>query len=198
MNVTRGNGILEGFLARWRASKADGLIPDEARQGRILDIGCGTSPLFLNSITFSEKHGLDRVLNTDTLPSRENIIKFKNHDLEKDRTIPYEDCYFNVVSMLAVFEHIDPKMLCDILREIHRVLKPDGLLILTTPAAWTNPLLKFLAKCNLVSREEIEEHKDAYSHEKVVQLMSSAGFNRCNITYGYFEIFSNLWFKIRK
>jgi len=55
--VTRGNGLLEGCLARRRCARADALIPDELRAGRILDIGCGRYPLFLRTTAFREKVG---------------------------------------------------------------------------------------------------------------------------------------------
>ena len=43
--VTRGHGVLEPMLARFRASKANSLIRPEQRAGRILDFGCGQGRL---------------------------------------------------------------------------------------------------------------------------------------------------------
>lgn len=64
-HITRGNGLLEGFLSRQRCLMANRLISKEKRQGRLLDTGCGTYPLFLLSTEFSNKFGLDRVLTED-------------------------------------------------------------------------------------------------------------------------------------
>jgi len=60
-SFTRGKGLLEPFLARMRAKTANGLIPDELRSGRILDIGCGSYPYFLSHTAFEEKHALDQL-----------------------------------------------------------------------------------------------------------------------------------------
>ncbi len=197
MKVTRGNGALEGFLARQRVRLADRLIPERARSGRILDVGCGTSPLFLMTTRFHEKYGLDKILDADARCRGQNII-IENHDMERKETLPYGDGFFDVVTMLAVFEHIEPADLVSTLKEVNRVLKPEGVYILTTPAAWTDRLLKILAKLKLVSKEEIEEHKDTYNHKKIIGLLTGAGFNEGKIQYGYFEAYLNLWVRAGK
>ena len=193
MSVTRGSGVLEGFLAQQRARLADSLIPDSARTGRILDIGCGTTPYFLLSTRFHEKHGLDRIIDPAVDTSQDRNMFIRCHDLEKQDILPYEDAYFDVVTMLAVFEHIEPARLGTVLREVFRVLKPGGKYILTVPAAWTDSLLRFMAGLNLVSREEIDEHKDTYSRGKIIRLLTEAGFGEGNIQCGYFEAYLNIW-----
>jgi len=42
---------------------------------------------------------------------------------------------FNAVTLLAVIEHLSPSSLLELLRECHRVLAPDGLVVLTTRAS---------------------------------------------------------------
>ena len=198
MQVTRGNGALEGFLARQRVRQADRLIPEGARAGRILDIGCGTNPLFLMTTRFHEKCGLDKVLDAEVQKRQGQHITIKNHDMEKEDTLPYDDGLFDVVTMLAVFEHIEPARLVGMLKEVSRVLKPGGVYILTTPAAWTDRILRILAALKLVSKEEIDEHKDAYSHGMIIDLLKSAGFAEGRIQCGYFEAYLNLWVKAGK
>jgi hypothetical protein len=60
-SVTRGKGFLEPFLARQRAQTANQLIPPQLRQGRILDIGCGTYPYFLAHTEFEKKFAIDQL-----------------------------------------------------------------------------------------------------------------------------------------
>ncbi|UCD48108.1 MAG: class I SAM-dependent methyltransferase, partial [Deltaproteobacteria bacterium] len=125
MNVTRGKGLLEGFLARQRWKIANRMIPKEYRNGRILDIGCGAYPFFLLNTDFSIKYGLEKTIceeNEDQY--QRNNLTIIHWDLEENRTLPLENEYFDVVTMLAVFEHIEPGKLVDILNEIHRILKP--------------------------------------------------------------------------
>lgn len=197
--VTRGNGLLEGFLSKQRCLMSNKLIPDNYRSGKILDIGCGSYPFNLLNTKFSEKYGLDKFIDETYKDNLENgKINFLNFDLEKDSKLPFEDNFFDVVTMLAVFEHIEKDKLTSLITEIKRVLKKDGIYILTVPAYWTDKLLRTLAKFGLVSKEEVEEHKDSYTHKKIFYYLNSAGFNNKDIKAGYFEIFMNLWLTAKK
>ncbi|MBN8721827.1 MAG: class I SAM-dependent methyltransferase [Acidobacteria bacterium] len=193
-NVTRGHGLLEGFLANQRIKMANKLIIDKYRQGKLLDIGCGSYPLFLTKVEFSQKYGLDKMVQPSQIETlKKQNINLINYDSEENQSLPFEDNFFDVVTMLAVFEHIEPVKLPNLLREIKRILKPNGIYILTTPAVWTDGLLRFLAKLNLVSPAEIEEHKDAYSHKKIAQFLTKADFQKEKLQFGYFELFMNVW-----
>jgi len=194
MKATRGCGLLEGFLARKRAEMANKLIPSELRKGRILDIGCGIYPFFLFNTSFSEKYGLDKAVQEgDFNTFQKDRIHLKRYDVEQEGILPFDNEYFDVVTMLAVFEHIEPKRVVNLLKEIQRVLKPGGMFIMTTPASWTDKLLKFMAKLRLVSPVEIEEHKDTYTTQRIASILESAGFKREHTSTGYFELFMNIW-----
>lgn len=196
---TRGRGLLEGFLARQRARKANALIPRDARMGRIVDIGCGAYPLFLAGTVFHEKFGLDRAAQGSAYEAlRAQGIEVLNFDVERDVRLPFDDASVDVVTMLAVFEHIAPQRLAPLTRDVLRVLKPGGMLILTTPAHWTAGILRVLARLRLVSHEEIDEHKDAYSHGEIVPVLTAAGFAENTIRCGSFELGVNLWVTARK
>jgi hypothetical protein len=75
--ATRGYGVLENFLSRQRSNVANRLIPDSLRRGKILDIGCGTFPLFLNKVAVKEKYAIDKV---DCQVA--GNIQFVRHDFE--------------------------------------------------------------------------------------------------------------------
>lgn len=170
------------------------LIHPSYRKGRILDIGCGTYPLFLLNTKFSEKYGLDKIMHEDFNGQfQDQKIILNNYDIEKGDLMPFESEYFNVVTMLAVFEHVEQKRLVGILREIHRILKPGGIYIMTTPAAWTDRLLKFMAKLRLVSHVELEEHKDAYTPSRIFSILQDSGFYEKKLRFGHFELFMNIW-----
>jgi SAM-dependent methyltransferase len=191
--VTRGNGLLENFLAQQRIKIAQRLIPPAHRNGRLLDIGCGSYPLWLVSSTFSDKYGLDKVVTSEQIALFQGQnINLQSYDNVSER-LPFEDEYFSVVTMLAVFEHIEPSALHYLLSEIRRVLQPGGVYILTTPAVWADKLLRLLAKLHIVSPVEIEDHKDTYTHGKVKRLLKKAGFKDSQLACGYFEFYLNLW-----
>lgn len=190
-SVTRGYGLLENFLSKIRAKIANRKIPEKLRSGRILDIGCGKIPFFLLSTRFKERYGIDYAIENATAPRYEGIT-LKNMDLSL-RKIPFEDDHFDAVTMLAVFEHIEPRLLVQTISEVRRVLKPGGRFILTTPCPWTDKLLRVMAKIRLVSQKEIEEHKGAYGNKAIRQTLEAAGFERDKIKLGYFEFFLNNW-----
>lgn len=189
-NVTREYGLLEKFLAKQRIKLANKLIPSSLRNGRILDIGCGTYPLFLLSTDFAEKYGLEKIENKNILHDKVSLINF---DLEKQDVLPFDNEYFDIVTMLAVFEHIQSTQLVDVMKEVHRILKHNGIYIMTTPSVWTDNLLRCMAKLRLVSPAEIEEHKDTYSQSRVSSILQKAGFSKEKMRLGYFEIYMNTW-----
>ncbi len=188
---TRGNGLLEGFLAKKRAEIANGLIPPGARSGRLLDVGCGTFPYFLMNTRFREKFGIDKEVESGFFQAPS--LSLSKFDFVNDNTLPFNDACFDVVTMLAVLEHLEPDRVDGIMKECHRVLKYGGQLIITTPAFWTDKLLRGMAAMRLVSPEEILEHKDVYSHSKIAVALSSGGFRREKMRFGYFELFMNIW-----
>lgn len=196
-NATRGYGFLENFLALKRCEQANRLIPDSFRKGRILDIGSGACPIFLLSTDFAEKYSIDKIGQNNITPNNNKIIPV-TCDIEKDYILPFDDDYFDVVTMLAVFEHIAPERLGNVLKEIRRVLKKDGMYIMTTPAVWTDSILRVMAKLRLVSPVEIAEHKGSYSHSKISTIFEMAGFSKNKLRLGYFEAFMNVWATVVK
>jgi len=98
--VTRGYGVLEEFLASLRAKKADSLIPEHLRSGKIVDIGCGTTPYFLANTTFSKKIGIDTVPAGWTDP----ILKFL--------------AQIRLLSATEVFDHKDTYSKNDVVKHL--------------------------------------------------------------------------------
>jgi ubiquinone/menaquinone biosynthesis C-methylase UbiE len=191
---TRGHGALEAYLARKRAQKANQLIPSEHRDGRLLDIGCGSFPYFLATTRFSEKWGVDQLFESEArLELGHQHVNLVPFDAQHDARLPFPDEHFSVVTMLAVFEHIAPDRLPLLVTEIRRVLQPGGKFVMTTPAHWTDWLLQLMARTRLVSHLEINEHKSTYSQADIRSTLEFAGFNRASLRSGSFEASANLW-----
>ena len=191
-SLTRGKGLLEPTLARLRTQRANNLIPPDLRAGRILDIGCGSFPYFLAHTAFKEKFAVDQL----PMPKEtavKNQIEFFTLDLNEEPKLPFEDNYFNAVTLLAVVEHLNPDSMALLFKESRRVLKPGGMVILTTPASWSDGLLKFMANINLVSAEEIHEHAFAYNLPLLGWHFGQAGFEMGRVKFGYFEFMLNMW-----
>ncbi len=194
---TRGKGLLEPLLAQLRTRRANQLIPAELRSGRILDIGCGSFPYFLAHTAFEEKFAVDQ-LQMPPETAQQNRIDFFSLNLNEEPRLPFESVYFDVVTLLAVVEHLDPDSMAVLFQEACRVLKPGGLVVLTTPSAWSDGLLKFMARAGLVSAEEIHEHAFAYTLPLLGWHFGQAGFQMSKVRFGYFEFMLNMWATARK
>jgi len=191
-HVTRGKGLLEPFLARQRARMGNRLIPSNLRQGRILDIGCGTYPYFLAHSEFAKKFAIDQL----PMPSEvAQTLQIENYSLNLNEKpiLPFENNFLSVVTLLAVVEHLNPDSMALLFQEIHRVLRPGGMVIMTTPASWSDGLLRFMARIRLVSAEEIDEHAYAYTLPLIGWYFGQAGFEMRKVKFGYFEFLLNMW-----
>lgn len=94
--------------------------------GRLLDVGCGTKP-YRPLFSVNEYVGLDY---TDGAR-----VRNPNADLHYDGgRFPVTDASFDYVLATEVLEHVfEPN---GFVQEIHRALKPGGLLLLTVPFVW--------------------------------------------------------------
>jgi len=106
-------------------------------------------------------------------------FKYKHFDVESSQ-FPYADNFFDVVLFCEVIEHLayDPHRA---LLEIKRVLKPGGILILSTPnVARIENIIKILLGANiydLYSRHGIfGRHNREYSRHELYLLFQHCGF----------------------
>lgn len=160
----------------------------------IVDMGCGPKLRFYH---YAKDHGLKIVkyLGVDPLAESKLVSKYKNHktinvvNKPVDKKIAIKDNTADYVVAFAFFEHIDhPK---EILAECYRILKPGGKIILTTPTFAAKSVLEFLSyKLGLISRREIEEHKQ-YFDEYTLRKIAPPKAKRSQIFHKYFEMKMN-------
>ena len=149
--------LLEPLLRRLRLRKVLSHIPPKSR---VLDVGCGRSAAFLKAIA----PRIDQGVGVDFKVPNTQIGNIETREVKFDGVLPFADSSFDVVTMLAVLEHIEYETL--ILKEIHRVLKRHGKLVLTVPSVWAQPVLEFLAyRLKIVDEAEIRDHKRYYDRQ---------------------------------
>ena len=169
--------MLEKVLTKIRASKAESLIDDKFRAGKILDIGCGNYPYFLSRTKVKDKVGLDKNLPQSELKG----VKYIVHNIEDNSKLPFSDSSFGVVTALAVLEHIDSLGAEKIIVDINRVLKPGAKFIMTVPRGSADKLLRIMSRIGLVSKVEIMEHKQLYNKSIINKQLVKAGFEQVRI-----------------
>jgi SAM-dependent methyltransferase len=193
---TRGFGVLEGWLAKKRAKKAESLIPAQYRSGQVVDVCCGSPPLFLLRSSFSRKCGLDLRVESGVL-AKEGI-DLRRHDVSLDVPLPLADEMADAIVMLATVEHLAGEPLQRLFHEVYRILRPGGMLVLTTPAPIAGPILRLFATLKLVSAIEINDHKHLYSATELLSMLRACGFRHDDIMSGRFEFGLNTWVSARK
>ncbi len=172
--------LLEPLLRQFRLKRVLKHIP---AQTKLLDIGCGTTAAFLRTIASR----LDQGIGVDFKVSPIEAGNLKTYQVRLDEKLPFEDDAFDVVTLLAVLEHIEYEQ--EILKEVERVLKPGGKVILTVPSVWAKPVLEFLAyRLRVVSEAEIRDHKRYYNR----QLLDRALVERAGLK-GFHHQYFQLW-----
>jgi len=179
---TRGTGLLEPWLARRRHAQAQRVIAQRSRPVQsILDIGCGTAPVFLRTLAVPHRYGLDKLAPRSY---EDHGITVMPWDAAHDLCLPFEPERFDVITMLAVWEHIVTQRLLPLCCECYRCLKPGGLLIITTPSPLAQRILTVMARCGLVSREEIDEHVSVMNIPHIRSILQRAGFSGTDAVQG--------------
>jgi 2-polyprenyl-3-methyl-5-hydroxy-6-metoxy-1,4-benzoquinol methylase len=172
--------LLEPLLRRARVAQALPVIR-KYPECQLLDVGCGWEARLLKDVEpyISLGVGVDRqapAVQSDKLTTLRT-------DLEA--TFPFVSHTFDVVTMLAVLEHLSDPL--RVLVEIRRVLRSHGTLILTVPSHAAKPVLEFLAyKLKLVNPAEIADHKRYYGKRDLRELSEKAGFQMR--THRYFQL----------
>ncbi len=155
----------EGILRYSKASELAELKPGQ----KILDIGCKKS--ILKELTDDkdvEYYGID--ISETALSEKINKNNFRVADV--DSGIPFEDSTFDYVFCLELLEHVEKPSF--VLKEIHRVLKKDGVLILSIP----NPYCWFEMIINLFHRipKGSEGHISSWTKQTLNALAKLCGF----------------------
>src|SRR5947209_757416 len=167
-----------------------GLVPERSGQ-TILELGA--NPYFTTTLLSKFRDAELHLANFFDNSSREGTQKvavhqtgeivdysFRQFNIEED-AFPYEDDSFDVVLFCEIIEHLlsDP---VHALVEIRRVLKPGGILVLTTPnVARTENVRKIIAGENIYDPYSgygaYGRHNREYTKQDLTELLNANGFN---------------------
>ena len=145
------------------------------RRPRILDVGCGTGANLVMLSQFGDAEGVD--ISHDALAfCRERGLQNVKHGAAED--LPYEDGTFDLVTALDVVEHLDDDLAG--LRELRRVLRPGGRVLLFVPT--------FMFLWGV--QDEVSNHRRRYRLPELRRVVEQAGFEVERTTYANLTFFA--------
>jgi len=127
------------------------MLKDYVKEGeKVLDIGCGNGRLFqILKDKNIEYTGIDFSKNLIELAKKK--YPEGNFLVANALNLPFKENTFDKVFLIAVLHHIPSKELrSQVLKEAKRVLKPQGLLILTVWNLWRKRMIFLLLKYSLL------------------------------------------------
>ena len=135
--------------------------------GPILDVGCGTGGMLPHLQRIAPAIGLDPAPEAAAACRRRGVAFVHGSGME----MPFADAAFGTVTALDVIEHVADDV--GMLRELYRVLRPGGLLLLTVPA------YQFLWS----QHDEFNHHQRRYRRRTLQRTVRQAGFRIARISY---------------
>ena len=175
MNILK-KSFLDKFLIKWRTKKVKNLI----KGGVVCDLGCGDGEFLLEiSKKIKKGYGFDK----KTKSRKIGNILIKKITKKK---IPLKKECADYVTLIAVIEHLEKPE--EIIMECKRILKKNGLLIITTPLPRSRVVLGIMTKLNLLGwgGEEVKDHKRYFDNKSMNYLLNKEGFKI--LKYETFEL----------
>lgn len=149
----------------------------------VLDAGCGSGML---TSMVAGANPLVRVTGLDGNPEAIRFCRIQWGHLENARFIEgyideltqWPDAGTDAIAFLEVLEHITDEQAIGVLSEFHRILKPGGVLVISTPnrkSLW--PLQETIMDAlHLTPRLKETQHERLYSANQLAELARSQGF----------------------
>lgn len=137
---------------------------------KILDAGCGTGRNLVHFKKIGNVYGIDISSEALKFCRKRGLRNIKKASIEK---IPFKDNLFDLVVCLDVFGQQEVKDKQEVLKELYRVLKPGGIIIIRTAAFnW------------LYSKHDRVVHTEhRYTKNELKKLVGQTNFKLLKITY---------------
>jgi SAM-dependent methyltransferase len=141
---------LDRLLRSWRIRKVGQYLENGCS---VLDVGCHDGALFrAYSDRISRGVGLDPLLERSGSLGRFRFVSgtFPSPLLGDER--------FDVITLLAVLEHVEPSELPSWHEACERLLTPGGCVVATVPSPRVDAVLEVLTRFHLIAGMSIDEH----------------------------------------
>ncbi len=158
----------------------DGLSPGRPPgPKRILDVACGAGSLLRQlAVAFPDAklHGVDLSPHYVEV-ARERLRNVPDVTLvaENAESLPWRDAHFDAVVCVYLFHELPKDVRRTVLREMHRVLKPGGVLVVEDSAQYAEAadIASFL---EAFSQEMHEPYYRGYLRDDLSELLAETGF----------------------
>jgi SAM-dependent methyltransferase len=162
----------------------------------VLDLGCGYHATLLRALLPHLAAGIGVDVDVSEQARSYDRLAFLEMSLE-DALPELDDSRFDLVLLISVLEHLsDPAA---VLAECHRVLKPDGLLLVNVPTWRGKTFLELSAfRWGLSPALEMDDHKMYYDKRDLWPLLIRAGFKPSMIRLNYHKLGLNLFATVQR
>jgi SAM-dependent methyltransferase len=179
---------LIGKVSSWLSQR---LVLSHLRSGTWLDLLSG----YRSSLQVSQLHSRATTLYAldHRLDPRLRSYGINLTEMHVDGSLPYRDHVFDNVTIINGLEHLyHPDA---VLREIHRTLKPGGVLQVVVPTWFGKPFLEFLAfeLHNPQAYLEMNDHKMYYDESTLWPMLIRAGFQPRDVTLKRIKLYCSLY-----
>ena len=165
------------FLQLRRFYKSLDLVKDVLKSGLLwLDIGCGNGLIIREIASVCRSKNINiNIVGLDVAESKIKRFKrcfpFVSFVIGDALALPFRDTSFSMVTCFELMEHFHKKEGLTLLSKIYRVLKPKGILIISTPSYYS--AREFLARRS----GNLGEHKYIYKPKELKLILESNGFD---------------------
>jgi SAM-dependent methyltransferase len=148
---------LDRFLQRWRLRRARPFVPAGSR---VFDVGCADGELF----TAWRGHiaggmGVDPNLNQEVVGDGFRLLPGRF-----PAEVPQGE-QFDVITMLAVLEHLSEAETAALPGACAALLTPSGRVVITVPSPRVDDILAVLLRLRLVAGQSLHEHHGFDPHD---------------------------------
>ena len=166
------SGLSHSFFMRAKVDILRELIAQRpgTEKPTMLDVGCGVGsfhPLLRGMV--DRLSGID-VSSASIARAREanNDVDYRDFD---GISFPFEDARFDLITAICVMHHVPPDRWASFVGEMHRVVRPGGLVCIIEHNP-LNPLTRLA-----VLRCEFDQDAVLLAAQRTMELMSKAGLN---------------------
>lgn len=162
----------------------------------VLDLGCGYDARILHALGGRVSHGLGIDVRVSDAARAGGRLAFREGTIEA--VVPeLPAASRDVVLAISVLEHLwDPLA---ILGHCHRILRPDGVLLVNVPTWRGRRALELSAfRLGLSPREEMDDHKAYYDTRDLWPLLVRAGFRPSDLRLRRHKLGLNLFAVARR